>query len=176
MSLKLKKNIYLVGFMGVGKSTVGHRLAEKLGYPFFDTDDEIESSLGLKISQIFEQQGELTFRDLETQMLTRLQCHDCAVVSTGGGIVGRVDNWQIMQQSGQVVYLHAEWSTIESRLVETAHRPLAKNGTDSALYKLWLARQPLYHQADVVIITDQLTPQQVVDDILLALQRGGCRA
>lgn len=169
MSLKSKHIVYLVGFMGVGKSTVGHRLADELGHHFFDTDDQIELSSGLKISQIFEQQGEQAFRELENEVLSRLKGHDCAVVSTGGGIVGRVDNWHIMKQSGTVVYLHADWSTIESRLVDTSHRPLAKNGTDNKLQQLWQKRLPLYQQADVIIVTDQLNPQQVVDEILLAL-------
>lgn len=176
MSLKYKNIVYLVGFMGVGKSTVGHLLADGLGYHFYDTDDEVELTSGLKIPEIFEQQGELAFRELETEVLSRFNGHDHLVVSTGGGIVGRVDNWHVMKQSGTVVYLHADWSTIESRLVDTSHRPLAKNGTDSDLYQLWQSRQPLYQQADFVIITDQLSPQHVVDEILLALQRGGCRA
>ncbi|OQY21185.1 MAG: hypothetical protein B6I37_09115 [Desulfobacteraceae bacterium 4572_35.2] len=169
MSLNLKNVVYLVGFMAVGKSTVGRQLADVLGYHFFDTDAEIELSSGLKISQIFEQQGEQAFRDLETKALARLKGHDRAVVSTGGGIVGSVDNWHIMKQSGTVVYLHADWSTIESRLVDTSHRPLAKNGTDTQLHQLWQKRLPLYQQADVTIVTDQLNPQQVVDEILLAL-------
>jgi len=162
--------------MGVGKSTVGHRLADGLGCPFFDTDDEVENFCGLKIPQIFEQQGEQAFRDLETESITRLKGHDRAVVSTGGGIVGRVDNWHVMTQSGTVVYLHADWPTIESRLVDTSHRPLAKNGTDNDLHLLWQKRLPLYQQADVTIVTDQLNPQQVVDEILLALHRGDCLA
>ena len=176
MSLKSKNNVYLIGFMGVGKSTVGRLLAEKLDCPFFDTDAEVESVTGKKIPQIFEQQGEQAFRELETESITRLKGHDRAVVSTGGGIVGRVDNWHIMTQSGTVVYLHADWPTIQSRLVDTSHRPLAKNGTDNDLHQLWQKRLPLYQQADVTIVTDQLNPQQVVDEILLALHRGGCRA
>lgn len=169
MSLKQKNIVYLVGFMGVGKSTVGHRLADGLGYYFYDTDDEVEKLTGLRISQIFKQQGEQAFRELETESLSRLKDHECAVVSTGGGIVGKVDNWDTMKQSGTVVYLHADWSTIESRLVDTSHRPLAKDGTDNKLHQLWKKRLPLYNQADVVIVTDQLNPQQVVDEILLAL-------
>lgn len=176
MTLRFERAVYIIGFMGVGKSTVGRLLAEKLDCPFFDTDAEVESVIGLKISHIFEQQGEQFFRELETESLSRLQGHDCAVVSTGGGIVGRGDNWHIMKQSGTVVYLHADWSTISSRLIDTSHRPLAKNGTDSELHQLWKKRLPLYQQADVVIVTDQLNPQQVVDQILLALARGGCRA
>ena len=168
MSLKLKNVVYLVGFMAVGKSTVGRQLADVLGYHFFDTDTEIELSSGLKIAKIFEQQGEQAFRDLETKALARLKDHASAVVSTGGGIVGRIDNWHIMKQSGIVVYLHADWSTIESRLVDTSQRPLATNGADNNVHQLWQKRLPIYQQADVVIGTDQLNPQQVVDEILLA--------
>lgn len=169
MVLQNVSNVYLVGFMGVGKSTVGRLLAKKLGSLFFDTDDEIEKSSGLKISQIFDQQGEQAFRSLETDVLSRLKSQAGAVVSTGGGIVGKAENWEIMNQSGSVIYLHADWSTIESRLVDTLHRPLAKNGSDHKLKSLWQSRLPRYNQAGIVIVTDQLDPHQVVDEILLAL-------
>lgn len=169
MVLENKKIIYLVGFMGVGKSTIGLKLSSALKYSFFDTDDEVESSSGRKISQIFDEQGEQAFRDLESKALTAVSHQDYAVVSTGGGVVGKPENWQVMNRNGVVVYLNANWGTIESRLLDTSERPLADNGTDAKLYQLWKHRQPLYLQADKVIVTDQLNPQQVVEQILLAL-------
>lgn len=169
MPLENKRIVYLVGFMGVGKSTVGRCLADHLNCSFFDTDEEVELVSGQQIRQIFEEQGELAFRGLESQALKEVSCQECSVVSTGGGVVGRPDNWQIMNRTGVVVYLYADWATIESRLLDTTQRPLAQNGTDEKLHQLWQTRQPLYQQADKVIITDRLNPQQVVEQILLAL-------
>lgn len=169
MAFMEKKIVYLVGFMGVGKSTVGCILADQLKCSFIDTDEEIESIAGRDISQIFADQGELSFRDLESQVLTQVSSLGISVVSTGGGAVGRPENWLTMNQSGIVIYLYADWSTIESRLLDTTNRPLADNGTDEKLHRLWRSRQPLYRQADKVIITDQLEPQQVVEQILIAL-------
>ncbi|MEA3466502.1 MAG: shikimate kinase [Thermodesulfobacteriota bacterium] len=169
MSSFEKQNIFLIGFMGVGKTTVGRLLAKKIHSEFIDLDECVVGMAGCSISQIFDQQGEYVFRDLETMALSQLDQYGCAVVATGGGIIGRDENREIMQQLGLVVYLHADWSTLVDRLVDTSQRPLANSKTDENLYKLWQNRLPLYQQADVVVHTDNLTPKQVVDKIVSEL-------
>jgi len=160
------KKLFLIGFMGVGKTTVAQMVAQRLAVPFIDLDCEIERVAQRSISDIFSEYGEEYFRDLETQVLIQQQACSDAVVSTGGGIIGRDKNWQIMRTMGTVCYLHASWETLVSRLVDTSNRPLADNGVDRNLMKLWQSRLPLYRQADVIIDTDGLSAEQVVTEIL----------
>ena len=127
--------IYLVGMMGSGKSTVGRLLAETLQYRFFDTDDVIEKSLGATVSQIFEENGEEVFRDIETKVLQELSQYARSVISTGGGAVLSRENWGNMRH-GIVVWLSGKPETLASRIQgkEKDSRPLLSGeGSDDAL-------------------------------------------
>jgi 3-dehydroquinate synthase len=162
-------SIFLTGFMGSGKTTVGQLLAERIGSTFVDLDQKIVDERGCSISSIFDTEGETFFRDLESSALSSLACSNALIVSTGGGIVGRSENRDFMKKNGHVVYLHASWSSLQERLADSTGRPLAQNGADRKLYELWQGRLPLYQTADVVIDTDGLLPEQVVDKIIAAL-------
>lgn len=169
MQNSLINNIFLVGFMGAGKTTIGRLLAVKAGWQFVDLDDEIVQRSGQAIAQIFAEQGEESFRALETTQLQQLGNTVSVVVSTGGGIIGRPENWRLMKQKGCVVYLHASWQTLVARLVDTTQRPLAAQGANETLYALWQKRLPLYQNADVTIETDHLSAEQTADAIMALL-------
>ena len=116
--------LYLVGFMGCGKTTLGVQLASRLGYDFVDTDVFIEQFVGKTISDIFKERGEVGFRELENEALRRLQLRDCCVVSTGGGMSCSEDNQDVISQ-GVVVYLRADSSTLANRILQSPQqRPL----------------------------------------------------
>jgi shikimate kinase len=163
-------NLYLVGMMGAGKSSVGRPLAEALGYRFVDADSVIEQAAGCSIPQIFEREGESGFRDLETAVLQRIAGWHSLVVATGGGAVTRPVNWGHMHQ-GVVVWLDAPESVLLRRLqADPTPRPLLA-GVDGAgrLRKLLAERRHLYGQADLTVLQGEEPPQQVVDRVLLDL-------
>ena len=165
-----KKNIYLIGFMGAGKSTVGTLLSSELSMPFIDLDEKIVERYQCSINQIFRQQGEATFRDYETKMLEELSLKKRQVVSTGGGVIGSDCNWTIMNQSGVVIYLFCSWLTTLERLKGSEERPLFDDNDLTTLKELYVSRLDRYRKADFVIDVDDLTPQQVVAKIKLILE------
>ena len=162
-----QRNIFLTGFMGAGKSTVGRRLAQRLDYRFVDLDQLIVAREGRSIAEIFASQGEVYFRDCEAAVLAEQAETVRTVFATGGGIVGREENRVLMQQIGTVVYLRASWSTLERRLARSSGRPLAdpQQGWEK-IRQLWHCRLPWYEEADLVIDTDQLTVPEVVRAII----------
>ncbi|MBF2049210.1 MAG: shikimate kinase [Elainella sp. C42_A2020_010] len=144
-------NLYLIGMMGAGKSTVGQLLARSLGYRFFDTDTLIERVAGQSISQIFASMGEAEFRQLETQVLAQLSAYTRSVIATGGGIVSQPQNWSYLQH-GVVVWLNVPIEVLYQRIKHDTTRPLLQ--TDDPLAKLQLLlqeRRPFYAQADVEV-------------------------
>ena len=152
MILKLKRTpgIYLVGFMGCGKSTVGRALADELGWKFFDLDDEIESSAGSTIGEIFDTQGEEMFRTLESAALAKrvraVESGHPQVIALGGGALMNVKNFELVINHGVVVWLDAPFELIERRVAAESHRPLARN--PQKLRELFDLRCPRYAQAD----------------------------
>ena len=160
-------NIFLTGFMGAGKSTVGRRLAQRLGYCFADLDQLIVAREGMPIAEIFAAHGESYFRDCEAAVLTAQTGTEHTVFATGGGIVGRNENRALMKQLGQVVYLRTSWPTLERRLARSSGRPLAdpQQGWEK-IRQLWQSRLPWYEEADLVIDTDQLTVPETVRAII----------
>ncbi len=144
--------IYLVGMMGVGKSTVGALLARRLGRPFIDTDQEVERVAGLTIAEIFETDGEVHFRALEAEAI-RAASADAAVVALGGGAVAEPGAMERLLAGGEVVYLMAEPAVLVGRIGNPASRPLLagldRNEQIEKLERLLAERQPFYEQAGI---------------------------
>ena len=153
-------NIYLIGMMGSGKTTVGKHLAQALGYSFIDTDCTIEAIAKTSIPTIFEQSGEAHFRELESQVLAELSTYTRAVISTGGGVIGSPINWSYLRQ-GLVVWLDVDVEILKQRVAQNQNRPLANK-----LELLLEVRRPLYAQADLQISTKpSQSPQEVAVQI-----------
>lgn len=142
-------NLYLIGMMGAGKSTLGQVLATQLGYRFFDSDRLIEQLAGQSVSEIFASSGETEFRQLETQVLAELSAYTRLVVATGGGIVLKRENWSYLRH-GIVVWLDVPIDQLQQRLQADTSRPLLQQGDlTNRLETLLSQRQDLYDQADV---------------------------
>ncbi len=161
------RHVFLTGFMGSGKSTVGRRLAQQLGLSFVDLDLEIEKRDGRLIRDIFSQDGEPFFRQLESDIL-RSVCSNStsAVVATGGGIVINPENRQLMRSFGLVINLQVDYASVAQRLAKDQSRPLLKNKDEGAITALMTERMAAYADADMVIDTAQKTPQGIVADII----------
>lgn len=146
-------NIYLVGLMGAGKTTVGRQLAKRLNRRFFDSDHEIEARTGVRVPVIFEIEGEAGFRRRESRVLTELSQEGDAVVATGGGIVLAEENRCRLRDSGIVVYLSATPSVLYERTRHDRNRPLLQVENPLArLDELFRQRDPLYRAvADIVV-------------------------
>ncbi len=165
-----ERNIILIGFMGSGKSTVAEVL-HGMGFNCIDLDALIVERSGRTIPEIFARDGEGVFRDLETEALRSLAGLRRAVVSTGGGIVGREENWILMKALGTIVYLQAGWETLRTRLAAGEGRPLADKSDWSKVEALWRRRLPLYEKADLIVDTDDRTPEEVAERIMKAVSR-----
>ncbi|GAB1540265.1 shikimate kinase [Scytonema sp. NUACC21] len=161
-------NLYLLGMMGAGKSTVGRLLAQDLGYVFVDTDTLIEKAAGGKsITQLFEDEGEAGFRQLESQVLAQVCAFTKLVIATGGGIVIKQENWSYLHH-GLIVWLDVPVEILCARLAEDTTRPLLQD-TDpqEKLRSLLEQRQHLYLQADLrITVTEGETPEQVALRVL----------
>jgi len=163
-------NIYLIGMMGSGKSTVGRVVADALGYRFVDIDDVIEQVTHQSIAQIFSESGEETFRDIEAQVLAELSAYTRLAIATGGGIVLRQQNWSYLHH-GIVVWLDVPVEVLYARLQGNMTRPLLQTpNPQQKLQDILHHRQPLYAQADVrVPITSNESPHLVANRILDAI-------
>jgi shikimate kinase len=152
-----KTNIFLVGPMGAGKTTVGKRLSESRGMQFVDSDHEIELRTGVDIAFIFEKEGEAGFRRRERAVIADLTTRPNIILATGGGSVLEPDNRQALSARGFVVYLHATVDQQLHRTSRTENRPLLQGVDDrrDVLEKLFAVRDPLYREiADLVLQTD----------------------
>lgn len=161
-------NIVLIGFMGAGKTAVGQKVAEELGYKFVDTDELIEKTAGISISEIFAAKGEDYFRDLETKTLKNLSGSKDLVLATGGGMVLRSENVKILKQLGPVVLLWADPEVIFERIKNETHRPLLKVADPKAeITNILKFRQPIYKKAaDFVVATDRLSVAEVTEKVV----------
>lgn len=164
-------NIYLTGFMSSGKTTVSMLLSETLNKPLYDTDDLIINKTNLTINDIFLKFGEEYFRELETEILEEVSKKENAIISTGGGIILRDRNRQIMHETGKIIYLNAKFSVIEERLENARKsRPLLMEETEK-IRKRFDDRQPLYKDCDFEIkITKDMTPKKITDIIISYLE------
>ena len=165
-------NIILTGFMGSGKTEVGKRLAERLGYTFIDTDLLIEKKTGKSISDIFSKDGEPFFRDTETQILKELSGINEHVISTGGGIVTREENILHLRKTGFIIWLRASPETVLRRVGHETHRPLLNVDNPIEQIKMLMSqREQFYSKADLTIETDGLEVDEVVNIIIKKIER-----
>jgi shikimate kinase len=164
----MQRNIILIGFMGSGKSTIGRRLSRTFGYPLVDTDQLIVDQEGRSIPEIFAEQGEEAFRDLETGVLRSLSRHSGHIIATGGGIIGRPENRALLRKLGYVVWLVASPAEILARTARNANRPLLNNDQpEETIRNLLEVRTPLYRAtAHLAIETDQLSFDEVATGII----------
>ena len=164
--------IYLVGFMGAGKTTIGRELAARVDVPFFDLDDLIETSEKTSIKELFAQHGEPYFRKRERDLLRSTKYLDAAIIATGGGTFTFEENIQFIQSEGLSVYLAAPYSLLRSRVGEkTAERPLFRD--DTAAHELLAQRIRYYKTADVTIdVREEETPSEIVERLVLELPKG----
>ena len=148
-----RANIYLIGLMGAGKTTVGRQLAKRLNRRFFDSDHEIEARTGVRVPIIFDIEGEPGFRQRETRVLAQLSQEKDAVVATGGGIVLAEENRKCLRDTGIVVYLSASPAVLYERTRHDRNRPLLQVSDPLArLTELFHQRDPLYREvADIVV-------------------------
>ena len=145
-------NVYLIGPMGSGKTTIGQRLANRLGLDFLDSDHELEEQTGASVSLIFDLEGEEGFRQRETAMLKKLASRKNTLIATGGGAVTRSENRRLIRSSGLVIYLKTPVSQQIRRLSRDRSRPLLQSGNrKEKLARLAEERNPLYEElADIV--------------------------
>jgi shikimate kinase len=150
-----QRKVYLIGLMGAGKTTVGRWLARRMGFAFADLDLEIEQRTGVRIPIIFEMESETGFRDRETRMLKELVDQDYLVLATGGGVVLRPENRDLLKANGTVIYLNATPAVLYERTRRSNHRPLLNVPNPlERLQELHTQRDPLYRDiADVIIDT-----------------------
>jgi shikimate kinase len=164
------RTIALVGLMGAGKSTVGRRLAEKLGRVFYDSDSEIEKAANLSISDIFALHGEEDFRRGEQQVLKRLLAMPPHVLATGGGAYLNAETRELMREHAVTVWLNADLETLWKRVQKRDTRPLLKrDDAKSVLTNLLAEREPIYSQADLVVHSKDGPHSNTVNAILKAL-------
>lgn len=164
------KHIVLTGFMAVGKTAVGRRLARKLGRQFIDTDELIEARAGKTVAEVFASEGEQAFRRLEREVVATLSPERPAVIATGGGTFVDPDNRRRLQELGVVVCLVTSIDTVLERAGRGGKRPLAAGADRERLQRLFDERMPAYRQADVLVETDGLTIEQSVGRILMMIE------
>lgn len=166
-------NIYLVGPMAAGKSTVGRALARKLRRDFFDTDHEIIECTGVQISLIFELEGEAGFRKREAEKLALLSLQKSVVIATGGGIVLSAENLKVVKQTGLVIYLTCSIDQQLKRTRSDTQRPLLQIADPrKKLEELMVQREPLYESvADIKINTEKGNLRNTVNEIISQLKR-----
>ena len=177
--LHIRKNlIFLTGFMGSGKSTIGPILANTLGYGFADVDKVIEEHVGKTVREIFQEEGERFFRDVEHRVLAELSERDHCVISLGGGSVVDPGNFAVVKNSGILVYLQSSPEHLLKRLQHKADRPVLSDSEGERLdegqlrervLQLYAAREPIYSQAHLTVHTDEKRVGITVDEIVKKL-------
>ncbi len=165
------QNIFLVGFMGSGKTAVSKLLNKRYGFEIIDMDDEIEKREKRTIPHIFEEEGESYFRALETALLKELEYKKNLVVSCGGGAVLIGENVESMQKSGCVVYLTATPETVYERVKHCNNRPLLKGKNNQEFIAELMGKRREYYEgaADITIHTDQKSIMQICEELMRKL-------
>lgn len=158
------KSLYLTGFMGSGKTTIGKLLAEKLSLPVIDTDQFIEKELHKTIREIFETEGETRFREYEHQFLKQIPTEN-KIVTTGGGIILKSENREWMRKNGIVIYLHCDPEEIMHRLAGDNTRPLLDGDKQKNILAIFTERSKSYQDADYIVDTTGKKPTEIVLEI-----------
>lgn len=168
--LNIEKPLVLIGLMGVGKTTVGRRLAKKLDLPFVDADEEIEKAAGLSIAEIFDRFGEDYFRDGERRVIARLMDDKPQVIATGGGAFMNKETRQLILENSRSVWLDADIEILVERVSRRDTRPLLKNGNPGEiLRKLSEERNPVYAKAHIHVTGNDSPHDHTVTKIMEAL-------
>ncbi len=160
-------NLYIVGFMGTGKTTVGRTVAGRLGLQFIDVDRAVESKVGMPVKDIFETLGETVFREEERNFILRGHAKEGCVVSCGGGLPMQPGVIEILKQQGVLICLFASVSVILSRVTRTSKRPLiAGENPEFKIRQLLEERMPTYMQCGTGVLTDGRSIQQIADHVM----------
>ena len=171
MNLRLKRTpgVYVVGFMASGKSTIGRALAHRLGWSFFDSDDEIETAEKTTIADIFDRRGEAEFRRIETEVIRQhvkwIERGRPAVLALGGGAFAEPSVREMLLGNGVAVWLDCPFETVRQRVAQAVHRPLARDPQKFA--ELYEARRECYRLADVHVPIASDDPAEAVEAILV---------
>jgi shikimate kinase len=175
--VSLNRTVTLVGMMGAGKSSVGRRLAVRLGVPFRDADSEIETAAGCTISEIFERYGEPAFRDGERRVIARLLGEPSHVLATGGGAFGDAQTRAAIKDKAVSVWIKAPVEILLQRVKRRDNRPLLKTGDPrETLERLLREREPAYAEADLTIESEDGPHAVAVDRIIAVLKDRGALA
>lgn len=166
------KNIFLIGLMGAGKTTIGRQLADELSLEFFDSDHEIEKRTGVTIPHIFDVEGEEGFRTRETRILDELTQKNDILLATGGGAILKPENRQFFHSRGITIYLYSDIDTLFTRTSKDKNRPLLQTEDPRAkLEELFKVRDPLYREtADIIIDTNKDSIRLTVREIIKRLE------
>ena len=165
-------NLYLVGFMGTGKTTVGRAVAHRINFQAVDSDHEIERLQGKTIPDIFAQDGEAAFRVMEREFIERGHPATRTLVACGGGLVVQPGMLALLKSKGVVVCLHASLETILARTARQRNRPLlAVENPEERIRTLYAAREPIYKQSGTVILTDSRPLHDIVSHVMRAWRR-----
>ncbi len=167
MSLN-KDKIFITGFMGVGKTTVGRYLAKKYGYHFFDLDEEIKKEMNTSLDALLEEKGISFFRKKEEEILPKVCSRSKTVISLGGGTLMSIKNLEYVQGQGVLIFLEGDMSTLQNRLQKSYKRPLLKDIEVSTLQSLYEERKSHYEKADIRIKTTGLS----VEDVFQKIEEG----
>jgi shikimate kinase len=165
-----KRSIVLVGIMGCGKSTVGKRLAQRLGLEFVDADSEIERAANMTVSEIFAEHGEPYFRSGEERVIARLLQEGPQVLATGGGAFMSDATRSEIETNGLSIWLKVDFETVMARVRRRSTRPLLRNpDPEGTMRKLMAEREPVYAQAQLTVTSKDVPHEAVVDQIVLTL-------
>ena len=167
----LPRTVALVGLMGAGKSAIGRRLAQRLGLPFVDADDEIEHAAGCTIGEFFEKYGEAEFRAGERRVIARLLDEPPRVLSTGGGAYMDAETRALMRVKAVTVWLRADLDVLYDRVRRRGHRPLLRQGDPKEILgRLMTQRYPVYAEADLVVDSTAQPADRTTEQVIEALQ------
>jgi len=165
------RKIYLVGFMGSGKSALGRRLSYLLKMPYYDMDREIVRQQGMTIPQIFEKYGEARFREIETEFLKNFRDEAC-IISTGGGVAINAENRKIMRRSGLVFFLDATFEDIYKRIQHDPNRPIVQSSSKEDLEQLYHYRRKFYREVGhIQVLTEGRTIRQILEYLVFQVKR-----
>ncbi|MGH6969173.1 MAG: shikimate kinase [Stellaceae bacterium] len=169
-ALRVPRTIALVGLMGVGKTAVGRRLAQRLGVEFADADAEIEKAANATIAEIFDESGEPFFRDREREVIRRLLANPLHVLATGGGAFMDLSTRALLRERAITVWLRADLNLMLARVMRRNNRPLLKDGDPrTVLERLMAERYPVYAEADVTVDSVDGPAEETLERVLAAL-------